>query len=110
MTRRSSPLPPAWNRIRQLILLRDRHRCRWGELPGEGVPGQCSKYANEVDHMGSPDNHEPEFLRSLCAEHHAVRTSAQANKMRWDNYRKFPRKRPPGIHPGLRQDNEQDIP
>jgi hypothetical protein len=43
------------------------------------------------------DDHRLEALRSLCAEHHARKSSAEGNAARW----KFTEKRPKPTHPGL---------
>jgi len=107
-SRRTSPLPPHWQRIRAMVLLRDRHRCRWGELPGEELDGgPCAERATEADHAGPSWDHDPERLRALCAAHHARRTALQANAARWNRYRDnppAPRKRPGKKHPALRDD------
>jgi 5-methylcytosine-specific restriction enzyme A len=104
-SRRTVPLPSDWPAIRRMILLRDRRRCMWGVLPGEGEPGQCSNDANEVDHMGPPDNHDPALLRAICTLHHRKRTSAQANAARREKLKSNGGHfggRPRGKHPGMR--------
>lgn len=105
MTRRVVPLPPHWQRIRAVVLLRDRYRCMWGTVESDDAsPGQCSQPATDVDHVGDPADHSPENLRSLCAGHHAHRTALQANLARGvaGSAERNPRKRPPKSHPGLR--------
>jgi len=82
--------------------MRDRHRCRWGELPGEDGP--CPERASEVDHMGPAWDHDPELLRAICHAHHARRTALQANTARWNRWRASPpapRSRPAPRHPAL---------
>ena len=108
-SRRTVPLPPGWNRIRQLVLMRDRYRCRWGELPGEferdGIgAGQCSVRATDADHTGAAWDHDPDKLRAMCDAHHKTRTALQANVARGEagSEMRNPRKRPGRPHPGAR--------
>lgn len=108
--RRVVPLPENWQAIRRVVLLRDRHRCQWGMLPGEqaldGIArGQCSSTATEVDHMGAASDHNPDFLRAICHEHHKRRTSMQANAARSRKLKMLNGKfanRPVPKHPGMR--------
>lgn len=102
-SRRSAPLPPNWGKIASVVLMRDRYRCRWGELHSDGAePGQCSTRATDADHMGDPNDHDPNMLRALCRYHHDKRTAAQANAARGvaGSDARNPRRRPTRPHPG----------
>jgi 5-methylcytosine-specific restriction protein A len=66
---RKATLPPDWPTIRARILDRDGHACTI-----------CGAPANQVDHIragtfGGTD--EPENLASLCAQHHAWKSSIE---------------------------------
>lgn len=90
---RRTELPPNWNtEIRPAILQRDRHRCRWRE---HGTV--CGKPANQVDHIKAGNDHRPENLQALCAEHHAAKSSAEGNTARWTERRQRPAERHPGL-------------
>jgi hypothetical protein len=90
MTRRTTPLPKGWAKLRLAVLDRDGHRCTWTDN-GD----RCPSRATEVDHVGPPNVHDPRLLRSLCTPHHRRRTAHQANAA------KTPRRRPPEQHPGV---------
>jgi hypothetical protein len=107
---RTAPLPKDWPTTRRRILGRDDRHCTWIEtLPDGGhplAPGaadhphRCALGANQVDHIGDPDDHSDANLRALCAWHHGHRTALQGNAAH-----------PPGPtlrresepHPGLRR-------
>lgn len=95
---RSAPLPPNWPALRRYVLERDRAECKW-QGPDPFVPTErvCGVIASDVDHKGDPNNHDPDMLRALCAEHHRIRTSAQGNAARWAHRRERPREPHPGI-------------
>lgn len=98
---RSAPLPPDWRHIRLARLRLDGFRCTYWILPeGERceVTGNGHDGRLEVDHVGAPDDHSIERLRSLCVAHHRQRTAAQnAERMR----ARPRRAREPEPHPGL---------
>lgn len=90
---RRAELPPNWNsEIRPAILLRDGYRCRWLT---HGT--RCGRQANQVDHIKPGNDHRPENLQALCAEHHAAKSSAEGNAARWA----VRQRRAPEAHPGL---------
>ncbi|MEU0991992.1 HNH endonuclease signature motif containing protein [Streptomyces sp. NPDC005953] len=90
---RRSELPPNWyTELRPFVLQRDNYRCKWNE----NGPA-CGHPANQVDHIGDPDDHRPENLQALCAHHHGIKTSRQGNAARWAETTR----RPPEKHPGL---------
>jgi 5-methylcytosine-specific restriction protein A len=89
---RRSTLPPRWSTIRRAVLDRDGHRCTWLD------DGQrCNAPANQADHLDNPDDHSLANLTSLCAWHHARKSSRQGNDAR----RRPSERRPPERHPGL---------
>jgi 5-methylcytosine-specific restriction enzyme A len=107
-SRRTTPLPKNWPSIRRMVLVRDRHRCLWGSVPADlAVPGQCSRPATDVDHIIDPEDHHPDNLRSLCGEHHDIRTSRMAGRVSAAERRRIIalRNRPQRPHPGMREDN-----
>lgn len=91
-TRRAT-LPPNWAAIRRIVLERDGHRCV--ELMRNG--SRCRDKANQVDHIGDPDDHTPGNLRSLCQWHHDRKSSQQGNAART----RLTSRRPAERHPGL---------
>ncbi|SFD14156.1 HNH endonuclease [Streptomyces aidingensis] len=92
-SRRTHPRPQGWKTLRQEILNRDQHRCTWID------DGQrCTARGTDVDHIGNPNDHTPDNLRTLCGPHHRRRTALQARAARGETP---PRKRPRDPHPGL---------
>lgn len=91
-SRRTTPLPPGWARIRVRVLQRDRWCC---QLHYDG----CLRRASEVDHVGEPDDHRDEVLRAVCHPCHATRSGRQGAAV--TNGRHAQRRRPPEPHPGL---------
>jgi hypothetical protein len=90
---RAARLPANWDDLRAARLDLDGHRCTWRD---QGR--RCTEQATEVDHRKAmTDDHRLEALRSLCAEHHGRKSSAEGNAARW----KFTEKRPKPPHPGL---------
>ncbi len=90
---RRSTLPRQWQAIRRTVLDRDGHRCTWVD---DGR--RCNRPANQVDHLGDRDDHTLANLTSLCAWHHARKSSRQGNDAR----RRPTERRAPDPHPGLR--------
>ena len=93
-SRRTAPLPPGWQRIRQRILARDHNTCT--------VDG-CTATATDVDHVipahrGGTDTDTN--LASLCPGHHRAKTSREANAIPRPGRFTSPR-RTPEPHPGL---------
>ncbi len=74
-SRRREQLPANWAAIRQIIIIRDRGRCRWIENNG-----RCPAVGTDVDDPDDPDDHSPSNLRLLCSAHHDRRSSAQGNE------------------------------
>ena len=68
---RTAPRPVGWKKLRAAVLQRDAHACQL-----------CGNDANEVDHIGAADNHDPANLRSLCSPCHRRVTSARASLAR----------------------------
>jgi 5-methylcytosine-specific restriction enzyme A len=91
---RTVPLPSDWPAIRRRILARDGHQCTWTT---DGI--RCIAVATDVDHIGDPNDHSDDNLRSLCGSHHRRRSSSQGARA-WHAKRK-PRQRPVEQHPGL---------
>lgn len=91
---RSVPLPKGWGVIRKRILKRDGFVCTWLD---NGV--RCCAPATDVDHIGDPDDHRDEVLRSLCSPHHRTRSSAQGGRAA--QAKRIPRKRRQEAHPGF---------
>ena len=93
---RTAPLPKGWTAIRRRILKRDGYTCTWMTYGA-----RCTQAATDVDHIGDPDNHSDDNLRSLCAPHHRARSSSQGGRAA--QAKRIPRKRPAEAHPGLTQ-------
>jgi 5-methylcytosine-specific restriction endonuclease McrA len=75
---RRDTLPPDWTAIRARIFERDHHACTWSE---DGLP-RCGAPATDCDHVipswrGGSDNDDN--LTSLCAVHHALKSSREGN-------------------------------
>ncbi|MEU5976376.1 HNH endonuclease signature motif containing protein [Streptomyces sp. NPDC047315] len=98
-SRRTSPLPSNWARLRQRILRRDRHRCQRAHDHNPG--GICGEPATDVDHItpahlgGSDDEVN---LQALCRWHHDQKTGREASAAA---HALPPRTRPAEAHPGL---------
>lgn len=73
-SQRRDELPADWAAIRQIVILRDRGRCRWIESNA-----RCPAPGTDVDHVGDKLDHSPANLRLLCSAHHNRRSSAQGN-------------------------------
>jgi hypothetical protein len=89
---RKARLPANWRHLRRLVLARDGGRCTWVD---DGV--RCISPATQVDHIVAGDDHRPANLRSLCAWHHARKSSVEGNAAR----RRPTERRPTPPHPGL---------
>ncbi|GGX02003.1 hypothetical protein GCM10010353_17040 [Streptomyces chryseus] len=90
---RRDELPADWyTAIRPFVLKRDEYRCRWRE-----ASRVCGHHANQVDHIGNRDDHQPENLQALCQHHHAIKSSREGNAARW----RETARRAPERHPGL---------
>jgi 5-methylcytosine-specific restriction endonuclease McrA len=90
---RTTPRPRGWKALRAAVLDRDDHQCTWIQ------DGQrCTQAGTDADHIGDPEDHRPENLRTLCGYHHRKRTALQAVAARGP----LPsRARPRPSHPGL---------
>lgn len=75
-SRRVSPLPPDWKRLRQVVLERDGFQCVF--VVPEGY--RCPNRATDVDHIEPGGADELWNLRSLCGLHHRRITSSQAGR------------------------------
>jgi 5-methylcytosine-specific restriction endonuclease McrA len=91
-TDRKARLPSDWKRRRVKVLRRDGYSCQAIE---QGR--RCGAPANQVDHVIAGDDHSLDNLQSLCASHHAKKSSQEGVAAR----AKYPNKRPPESHPGL---------
>lgn len=97
---RAPRLPRNWRIIRADVLRRDGHRCRATLDNG----ARCTRRATDVDHLEPMrDDHNPDALQSLCADHHRQKTgregaAASAATKRATAAR---RHRPQPPHPGL---------
>lgn len=90
---RSAPRPRGWKALRSQALARDAHQCTWIE-DGE----RCTSEGTDADHIGDPEDHSLDNLRTLCGHHHRKRTAIQARAARGP----LPSKqRPIKPHPGL---------
>lgn len=88
-SRRLSPLPRGWAKIRRRVLERDDYIC---QLRMAG----CTTVATDVDHISDRDDHSLDNLRAACSSCHDRRTYIQTL------YR-APRRRAPERHPGLKE-------
>ncbi|MEU2180096.1 HNH endonuclease [Streptomyces thermolilacinus] len=104
---RTSPRPRGWKALRAAAQERDGHQCTWIE-DGE----RCTEPGTDADHIGDPEDHSLENLRTLCTYHHRKRTALQALAARGP----MPsRQRPRPAHPGLitqgnTEASEPDVP
>lgn len=86
---RRQRLPKDWPAITKRIKKRDGYRCV-----------QCQSTEQlEVDHIVAGDNHHDTNLQTLCHPCHQTKTNLEALAART----RYPRKREPERHPGLRQ-------
>jgi 5-methylcytosine-specific restriction endonuclease McrA len=93
---RRKRLPSGWDRIRHIVLERDRYRCQWVR---EDTCHKCGLPANQVDHRinnasGGSDRYSN--LQSLCPYHHQVKSSMEGAAA---SARK--RRKKPEWHPGV---------
>lgn len=95
-SRRRSTLPSNWSAIRQRALTRDKRQCQIRSAI-------CIGTATDVDHIGSPDDHRLEMLRSACGPCHGQRSGQQGGTASGHvrRARTAARKRPTEAHPGL---------
>lgn len=89
---RKARLPSDWDERRAFALRRDGWRCC-----AMTAYGRCAQIATDVDHVQRGDDHSYANLQSLCAEHHRIKTAAEAVEARREKYT-TPR-RPPERHP-----------
>ncbi|WP_093274296.1 HNH endonuclease [Saccharopolyspora shandongensis] len=88
-------LPKNWPSLRRQVLKRDP-TCKLA------TPGICTGTSEEVDHIGSRDNHELTNLQGVCRRCHGRKTSQQGNDAQ--AARKAARRNPRlGGHPGRRK-------
>lgn len=91
---RRAELPPDWARRRDRRLAADGWRCRWLV---EGT--RCTALATDIDHVEGSNDHRHENLQSLCAEHHKIKTAAEAVEAR--RTKKARARLPTEEHPGF---------
>ena len=89
-SRRGGALPPSWPAIRLAVLSRDGRRC---QLRGP----RCLGAADQVDHIGDPQNHSAANLRAACRPCHMGRTARQAHAARPSRLRPIEDPRPPRL-------------
>lgn len=93
---RGQRLPKGWATTRRRILERDGNQCT--RILDNGT--RCRARATDVDHIvpdsagGSDDDTN---LASLCAQHHATKSSSEGTAARW----RHRAQRPSTKHPGL---------
>lgn len=91
---RTSPLHPKWRFIRSGVLKRDNYRCvRIREDTGE----PCDALANQVNHIGDPDDYSWANLESLCEWHHDQHTAQRGGSSTRAAQAKHKRKTHPGV-------------
>jgi hypothetical protein len=98
---RTVPLPANWQSVIRPAILRRDPICLWGFLPEE--IGECREPSTDVDHIGEPDDHNPESLRGICSYHHRKRTASQGVAGRAKIREEKPRLRPRPNHPGYKE-------
>jgi len=64
---RRERLPADWPERRQLVLIRDKHRCQHVR---EDTGRKCLAPARDVDHINADDDHRLEALQAICGWHH----------------------------------------
>lgn len=89
---RKERLPSDWQERRRQVMLRDRRRCQWRDVPGGQI---CGLQGNQVDHIVRGDNHELSNLQVLCEPHHRIKSAREGGQSF------VPRRRPPERHPAL---------
>jgi 5-methylcytosine-specific restriction protein A len=85
-------LPSNWPTLRRMVATRAGGQCQWVD-----EQGRCTNAGSECDHIEDRDNHDPSNLQWLCAEHHRMKTIAQAAAAR---ARRGTINRPKRPHPG----------
>lgn len=90
---RRERLPANWPALRAKQLKADGYRCTWRLPSGK----RCPRPATEVDHKYEKVDDDSN-LQSLCADHHARKTSIAAHRFKAAQKRK--RYREPEAHPG----------
>lgn len=92
---RRSRLPDDWEELRAERLRIDGYRCTWRLPSGK----RCPRRATDVDHkIAMSDDHRVSALQSLCAHHHARKSSAEGHAAK--AAKKASRLREPEQHPG----------
>lgn len=89
---RRQELPANWDQIRREVLRRCKYQCE--HVSKSGV--RCTQVATDVDHAFHRDEHRPEFLQGLCAEHHKRKTAGESWAARSGARYKGKRKRESG--------------
>lgn len=107
-------LPSKWAKIREAVFKRDGYRCTQAlPLTGKRCPnhrGDAKGTRLECDHIGSKWDHSMSNLTTLCAYHHAKKTSDQGIAAREAKYAPKARNKPrEEQHPGLiRRPNQEE--
>lgn len=101
---RAQRLPTNWQALRLSVLRRDRYQCQHRDYPNAPI---CGARANQVDHVIHGDDHSPRNLQSLCAPHHAAKSSREGVEAR---QAKGTTARTPEQHPSERIANQSPRP
>lgn len=91
---RKETLPPGWWRIRGHVLKRDAGMCQHVRYD---TGRRCGAPANQVDHIGSRDDHTYANLQSLCEYHHQRKSSSQGGRAAASRRRNPQKQKHPGI-------------
>ena len=77
---RRKRLPGNWQRLRTQVLRRDNYTCSVLD---------CNQTARDIDHKVRGDDHSLSNLQALCPYHHRIKTSQEANEIRWSKDREL---------------------
>ena len=92
---RKERLPMGWAKIAAKVKARDGYRCTKLLPSGKRCPrGRSTGHRLEVDHKIRGDDHRMENLRTLCEEHHAMKSSREGNQARLPPPRKRTERHP----------------
>ena len=72
---RKQQLPSNWEALKRQVKQRAKNQC---EAVDKGH--RCPEQGSECHHAGAPDDHRPESLQWLCADHHDEITRQQSRE------------------------------